>query len=229
MEHQEAVNTLASERYILGEMTDAERDSFEEHFFSCADCADDVMAAETMRAGARGGLIEAPKTDEEDRGRARGVISSRAPGVSSWFAWRPAIVVPWAAAASLALLAGYESSRAASVPHEMTSPLAISPVTLRAATRGQELTVAAKTGGVVALAIDLGGSQFDDGLKYEITGEGGSVVGAGVAAAPAPGAPLLLVIPSSLFKTSGRYVLTLRSSGGPDSARSEYRFAVKLG
>jgi hypothetical protein len=211
MEHQEAVNTLATERYLLGEMTDAERDSFEEHFFSCADCADDVTVAETMRAGAHAGLIrtsEAPKT--------------------AWLAWRPAIAVPWAAAASLALLAGYESSRAAFVAHDMASPLAISPVTLRAATRGQELTVAAKAGGVVALAVDLGGSRFDDGLRYEISGDSGGVVGAGQAAPPAPGAPLLLVIPSSLFKTSGRYVLTLRSSGGATPATSEYRFTVQV-
>ena len=42
MDHQEVLSTLASERYLLGEMTDTERDSFEEHFFSCAECAEDV-------------------------------------------------------------------------------------------------------------------------------------------------------------------------------------------
>ena len=36
MDHLQAVNTLAAERYLLDEMTDAERDEFEGHFFSYA-------------------------------------------------------------------------------------------------------------------------------------------------------------------------------------------------
>ena len=31
-----------AERYLLGEMTEADREQYEEHFFSCADCAEDV-------------------------------------------------------------------------------------------------------------------------------------------------------------------------------------------
>src|SRR5262245_21590540 len=42
MNHEFAVQTLASERYFLGEMPPAERDTFEEHYFSCAACANDV-------------------------------------------------------------------------------------------------------------------------------------------------------------------------------------------
>jgi hypothetical protein len=89
------------------------------------------------------------------------------------------------------------------------------------------LTVSAPAGGIVALAVDLGSSRFDGGLKYEIRSETGGVVGRGEAASPAPGAPLLLVIPSSLFKSSGRYQLTLRSAAGGDAEASEYHFAVQ--
>jgi hypothetical protein len=32
----------AAERYLLGEMSDADREQYEAHVFSCADCADDV-------------------------------------------------------------------------------------------------------------------------------------------------------------------------------------------
>jgi hypothetical protein len=211
MDHQEAVNTLASERYLLGEMTDAERDSFEEHYFSCAECTEDLITGDKMRAGAQAGLIRSVQAPQ----------ARRRP-------WRLAIVVPWAAAASLALLAGFESSRAESLNHGLTSPMTISPATLRPATRGQELTVPAPAGGVVALAVDLGGSRFDGGLKYEIRSETGGVVGRGEAASPAPGAPLLLVIPSSLFRSSGRYLLTLRSAAGGAPEAGEYRFAVQM-
>ena len=43
---------MAAERYLLGELTDAERDQFEEHFFDCSACADDVRGT-PLPAGAR--------------------------------------------------------------------------------------------------------------------------------------------------------------------------------
>src|SRR3954454_14195008 len=109
MEHQDAVATLASERYLLGEMTDVERDSFEDHFFSCAECADDVRAAAAMKDGVRHGLAAAK------------VVPIRR-------AWRPAIAIPWAAAATLALVAGYQSVRIPIAgPGAFDSPLALAP------------------------------------------------------------------------------------------------------
>jgi hypothetical protein len=42
MEHAEATETMAAERYLLGEMTPEDRDAFEEHFFDCAVCASEV-------------------------------------------------------------------------------------------------------------------------------------------------------------------------------------------
>ena len=42
MEHSESVETMAAERYALGEMTLEERDQFEEHFFDCRECAPSV-------------------------------------------------------------------------------------------------------------------------------------------------------------------------------------------
>lgn len=44
MNHNEAVGTKATERYLLHELPDDERDEFEEHYFDCAVCADDVQS-----------------------------------------------------------------------------------------------------------------------------------------------------------------------------------------
>jgi hypothetical protein len=38
MEHQEAIDTLAAEGYLLDELTDAERNEFELHFADCESC-----------------------------------------------------------------------------------------------------------------------------------------------------------------------------------------------
>jgi hypothetical protein len=85
MDHIEAQEKQAVERYILFEMKPDERDAFEEHFFDCRVCADDV------RESAR--LVAAGRTVARDTAN---VVSFR----RSWTAWIPA-----AAAAVLVIIA----------------------------------------------------------------------------------------------------------------------------
>lgn len=42
MEHKEAIRIHAVDRYLLGELTAVEREEFEEHFFSCGECSEDL-------------------------------------------------------------------------------------------------------------------------------------------------------------------------------------------
>jgi len=51
MTHDEAVTDGATERYILEEMSDEEREEFEKHYFDCAVCAEDVKAGYAIRDG----------------------------------------------------------------------------------------------------------------------------------------------------------------------------------
>ena len=44
MDHSEAVNQMAAERYMLGELPPDVRDAFEEHLFDCPECAFDIRA-----------------------------------------------------------------------------------------------------------------------------------------------------------------------------------------
>jgi len=44
MTHAEAVSSGATERYLLSQMPEPECDAFEEHYFDCFVCADDVKA-----------------------------------------------------------------------------------------------------------------------------------------------------------------------------------------
>ena len=45
MDHEQAVLTLAVERYLLDEMPPSERDGFEEHYFECVECGESLRAA----------------------------------------------------------------------------------------------------------------------------------------------------------------------------------------
>ena|SRR5947209_8646425 len=42
MNHNIAIESKAAEQYVLGQMSDAERDAYEEHMFSCAACSEEV-------------------------------------------------------------------------------------------------------------------------------------------------------------------------------------------
>jgi hypothetical protein len=42
IDHEEATRNLMAERYLLGELAEGERDSYEEHLFSCQDCFEQI-------------------------------------------------------------------------------------------------------------------------------------------------------------------------------------------
>jgi anti-sigma factor RsiW len=53
MDHIEAVRLQAAEMYLLGELPNSQREEYEEHYFDCADCAEDIMDAVAFMEGAR--------------------------------------------------------------------------------------------------------------------------------------------------------------------------------
>jgi len=60
MNHEEAIKTMAAERYILDELEPAERDAFEDHFFDCTDCTADVRDAAKVADGMRTAIRVVP-------------------------------------------------------------------------------------------------------------------------------------------------------------------------
>lgn len=60
MNHTEAIKSKAAAGYLLGELTDAERDAFEQHFFDCLVCAEEVKAGAMMFAAGREVAKSAP-------------------------------------------------------------------------------------------------------------------------------------------------------------------------
>lgn len=58
MDHQSAVDRNLIERYLLEELDSAETTAFEEHFFECRICAEDVRRASLMVANLKAVLRE---------------------------------------------------------------------------------------------------------------------------------------------------------------------------
>jgi len=99
MDHTEAVQQQAAIKYVLGELPQAQRDAYEEHYFDCAECAIDIKALATFADTARETmLLEGRKF----------VVTDPVPARARWFEWfRPIVAVP--AFAALLLMLGYQS------------------------------------------------------------------------------------------------------------------------
>ena len=53
MEHAEARDKNATDRYLLGELNAAEADAFEEHYFDCPECAEELRSGMQFMEGGR--------------------------------------------------------------------------------------------------------------------------------------------------------------------------------
>ena len=218
MDHVQAVDTLASERYLLGEMSDVERDAFEDHFFSCNDCAQDVRAGALLQEGVKAGFVQSSH--------------ARAPVASTLVAFRPrtrrwSTALPWAMAATLAGVTAYQSLWVLPDLRSQVAPQALDPIVLRPASRGADPVVALRAGHPVALAVDVSGPDSAGELSYDLRNAAGATVLTGRAPMPSAGTPLLLLVPGTAFTAPGRYVLKLSDTTRTKGALGEYRFVVE--
>lgn len=218
MTHQQALDGLASERYLLDEMTEVERFAFEAHYFDCAECGEDVRLGDLIRQEAR--RVGAAGAAGPQGARPAVVLTS-----AKWWR-RPMVAAPWAVAATLALVVGYQSFVTLPGLREAVGSQSIEPVMLRGATRGAATSVAIAPGQrFVALSADLLTPPQSPSLAYEILDTDRTAVASGRASVPASGAPLMLLVPVDELRLAGRYTLALRD-GDQNSALGEYEFEV---
>ena len=113
MEHHEAIEMMASERYLLDELTPELRDAYEEHFFGCSQCADDVRFGAVFVDQAKTVLptmesFANPARVDTATSPIRASARTGVPEKREWFAWlRPAFLVP--AFACLIAIIGYQN------------------------------------------------------------------------------------------------------------------------
>jgi hypothetical protein len=130
MDHDFAVKSQACEKYLLGELSPELRDAYEEHYFSCAECAAQLrIAAEVVGAGQQI-FAEAPATAAPES-------ALREPGI--WSRWlRPAFAIPVLAA--LLLIVGYQNLVTIPQLKELQTPRVLPMFSLIAAnTRGESV------------------------------------------------------------------------------------------
>ena len=93
MDHSTALESQAAERYTLGELTSPEREEFEEHYFSCSDCAAALQEYEVFVANARAVFTEDAQAKQPQQERAV-APENWWKGIRTWFGapvWVPAL------------------------------------------------------------------------------------------------------------------------------------------
>ena len=171
MDHTEAVRLQAAEKYLLGELSKEQRDEYEEHYFSCAECAEELKASVVFVEGARQVLRDEAK---ERVAAAR----DKERGKQGWFAWlRPAFAAP--AFAALLLVIGYQNaltipglkqanSRAAAIKVAKSFSL----LAVRSAGAGSEIIRVRPDEGY-GLDVDIPPTSSADGYICEVQDEAG--------------------------------------------------------
>ncbi len=219
MTHDAAVRTLAAERYLLDEMSELERHEFEDHYFECQECASDLRSGASLATAARSaGTARSEIPGAGNSIEPATVVKLRPRGVA-------AVVVPLAAAALFAIVAGYQAFVMMPALRARLAPRLVAPVILTPATRGETVVISPAGAAPLVLSLDVNLAPSSGELVYDVRREAGERVITGRVPVPLPGTPLLLFLAEA--PAAGTYVVSLRGVEDADAGESSYRFTVR--
>ncbi len=226
MEHTQAIQLKAAERYVLGELPSDLREQYEEHFFSCMECAEEVNLAAAFVENSRAAMGSEPVLPPVRLLEA----AAQRPAASGWLGvfLRPSFAVPVFAA--LLMLVAYQTflviprlkgtqtvgALASAAPQALPS---FSLITADSRGGGEPLTVNVAPGQPYSLYFDIpaDGNYSSYNCQFQ-NAAGAREFSLNISAEQAKNAVQLL-IPSSSLGT-GKHLLVVRGLGTQDGAAS---------
>ena len=225
MEHLQAIQLKAAERYVLGELPRDLREQYEEHFFDCVECAEELSLAAAFVENSRAAMGSEPVMPP-----VRVPVSeAQRPAATGWLAafLRPSFAVPVFAA--LLLLLAYQTflviprskgTATQSVGALATAaPQALASFSLITADSrgGEPLTVNVAPGKPFSLYFDIPPDGNYSSYICEIVNSAGvAEYSLNISAEQAKYAVQLLIPSSSLGP--GKHVVVVRGLGAQGSA-----------
>jgi len=227
MDHSEALQLMATEKYFLDEFSPEMREQFEEHFFGCPECALDVRMAAAFIEHSKEALLPAVT-----------ITGSASPSKPPRFGWlRPAFVIP--AFVILLVVIGYQAlvvhPALSNTIADLKKPSILPSAYLSSGTaRGDNRpVVTAQAGQPFVLFVDIPADKRFGFYSAELLSPAGAKVWSLTIPAEAVEAARdslpIRVAPAG--NESGEYVLVVRGMGarateGPEIAR--YSFELQL-
>jgi hypothetical protein len=229
MNHDEAIRLKATEKYLLGELSAELRDQYEDHYFGCAECSQDVRTGAVFIDNARDVLGSGSVAEA-------GAKHHPAPSGGWWTALlRPAFAVP--ALVLLLLAAGYQN--AVTIPHlrtalsqsEVAQTLPSFSLISENSRGGAPLAISVPAGKPFSFFVDIPpkGSYASYACEFQ-TESGAPELSLNISADEAKRTVQLLIPAGRL--ASGKHVLVVRgldSQGKPDADKigvASYPFSL---
>jgi len=215
MNHEIAKTSLAVERYLLEEMPAAERNEFEEHYFTCGECAREVAASQAFVSN----LTAAG---------ARALVPVRVPVWEAWLerlrppAWlKPAILQPALAGLFLVVIGTQNFYQIPSLRDQLDVSLAprpVSDVVLHGPTRAAAQEVRLKAGADLLLTAVLETQAANASYSARIEDKSGRTV-VNIAGPFQPKRSILQMLIPRANLGSGEYALVIL--GHPDEQATQ--------
>jgi anti-sigma factor RsiW len=249
MNHNQAVDQMVAEKYLLDELSPEARDAFEEHFFDCPQCALDLRAGAVFVRAAKTELTaieaSAPAMEKAAEAVAPPNAAGAKPKNSLWstlLSWtsRPAFAAP--AFAALLLVLVYQNAVTFPALRSAANQPRLVPVApVRGATRGaSHIVLSADRRYGVALPVDLpSASDVAPGIApaasyaFDLRDPQGKLAWSGSIPAPAQQSEseqtYSLLIPGAMLR-NGSYSLTVTgvSAQGVRSPAEQLFFDIVL-
>jgi hypothetical protein len=224
MEHLEAIQLKATERYLLGELSGDLREQFEDHFFSCFECAQDVEAGAIFVDSARQIL---------GRESAQADAAVRRPAKPESRGWLGALLRPAFAGPALAVLlvfAAYQNAvlipRMKSVIEQARTPQIVTSFSLIAQNSrgGDAVMIQVPKDKTFSLFADIPPEKHLSSYTCTVESESGTPQFSLNVPARLASDTIQVSVPPSVLK-SGKYFMVVRGADS-DSATGQTQLEV---
>jgi anti-sigma factor RsiW len=215
MDHEQAIKNMVAERYLLGELSENERDAYEEHLFNCQECFEQVKAGTEFVSYLRRLGTEEP------------VAAATQPRWRQFLAQMSRPAPAFAFAMMFLCIAGisvYQST----VIHRMKTPQVVAVVTIPPEARGVYKMVTAPRNGTFELRVLFQPRPEFRSYTARVVNASGKEI-ASIALGEAQTGELQIRFNAGTFQ-SGKYTLTIQGIG-PDQGSvsvSRYLFELRL-
>jgi hypothetical protein len=200
MEHSEATESMASARYLLGELTDEERNAFEEHYFGCGECAADVRSGSSM--------IDSIRSNRS--------VAAAPPKRLSY--------LPWLVAAAASIAAAFFGIQNTALKQDSAPHVLRSYSLLTAGTRGANETVIQDPNNPFVLFVDIPPDPPHTQYRVDIVDSSGRAVVSVPVSTEEARDTVTVYVPPGLLQ-SGKY--TVVTTGGSSSTLTRAPLTVR--